>query len=473
MSDDPHPGATLARFASGLSFDDVPAPVLRRAEDLLLDWAASALAGRRARPVEIIARFARQMGPAEGPAEVLISRRRTSPLFAAMVNAAASHYAEQDDVHNGSVFHPGAVVFPPALAVAQASGSSGRELLTAVTAGYEVGVRVGEFLGRSHYKVFHTTGTAGTVAAAAAAGRLLRLSGETMQHAFGSAGTQAAGLWEFLRDAADSKQLHTAKAASDGLLAAYLARDGFTGAKRIFDGAQGMAAGMSTDADPARLTDRLGERWALSETSFKFHASCRHTHPAADALLAVVTEHRLAPGQIARVTAHVHQAAIDVLGPVTDPATVHQAKFSMGTVLAMIAVFGRAGLAEFEGHFRDPSVVAFCDRVRMVPDAEVEAAYPRRWIGRVTVETTDRRTLAGRVDEPKGDPGNTLSRAELADKAQRLAEYGGAATPAEVRELCARVFDIASVPSVGRLLPPTVDARSVAGADGSRMARTP
>ena len=217
-----------------------------------------------------------------------------------MVNAAASHFAEQDDVHNGSVFHPGAVVFPPALAVAQSLGSSGRDLLTAAVVGYEVGIRVGEFLGRSHYKVFHTTGTAGTVAAAAATGRLLGLSPDVMQHAFGSAGTQAAGLWEFLRDAADSKQLHTAKAAADGLLAAYLAQDGFTGARRILEGAQGMAAGMSTDADPARLTDRLGERWALTETSFKWHAACRHTHPAADALLKIVVDHDCAATDIAQ-----------------------------------------------------------------------------------------------------------------------------------------------------------------------------
>ena len=189
---------------------------------------------------------------------MLISRRSTSPLFAAMVNGAASHFAEQDDVHNGSVFHPAAVVFPPALAVAQVLRCPGRDLLTAAVAGYEVGIRVGEFLGRSHYKVFHTTGTAGTVAAAAAIGRLLRLSPLQMQHAFGSAGTQSAGLWEFLRDAADSKQLHTAQAAAEGLLAAYLAKDGFTGATRILEGEQGMAAGMSSDADPAKLTDRLG-----------------------------------------------------------------------------------------------------------------------------------------------------------------------------------------------------------------------
>jgi hypothetical protein len=109
-----------------------------------------------------------------------------------------------------------------------------------------------------------------------------------MQHAFGSAGTQSAGLWEFLRTGADSKQLHTAHAASAGLMAAYLAQDGFTGAQDIFTGPQGLAAGMSTDADPARLTDGLGTRWATAETSFKWHASCRHTHPAADALLQVM-----------------------------------------------------------------------------------------------------------------------------------------------------------------------------------------
>ena len=277
MSD--HPSKTLASFAANLRFVDIPEPVLRRAEDLFLDWFGSALAGKGARAVETIESFARQMGPATGMAEVLISRRGTTPLFAAMVNAAASHVAEQDDLHNGSVFHPGTVVFPPALAVAQALGRSGAEMLTAAVAGYEVGIRVGEFLGRSHYKVFHTTGTAGTVAAAAAVGRLLNLTSEQMLHAFGSAGTQAAGLWEFLRDAADSKQLHTAKAAANGLMAAYLAQEGFTGAKRILEGEQGMAAGMSRDADSTRLTDRLGKRWALAETSFKYHASCRHTIP--------------------------------------------------------------------------------------------------------------------------------------------------------------------------------------------------
>ena len=350
------PTGQLADFAAGLQFESIPAAVVRRTEDLFLDWFGSALAGKGARPVESIARFMEAMGPNEhsaeqgaeqgaGQSEVLIHRRNSSPLVAASANAAASHVAEQDDVHNGSVFHPATVVFPAALAVAQALGASGRELIAASVAGYEVGIRVGEFLGRSHYRTFHTTGTAGTFAAAAATGRLLGLTPAQMRHAFGSAGTQSAGLWEFLRDAADSKQLHTAHAAGAGLTAAYLAKDGFTGAQRILDGAQGLAAGMSTDADGARLSRGLGTRWALAETSFKFHAACRHTHPAADALAQVMAAHRLAASDIRSIKALVHQAAIDVLGPVTDPQTVHQAKFSMGTVLGLIAVFGQIGRA--------------------------------------------------------------------------------------------------------------------------------
>jgi 2-methylcitrate dehydratase PrpD len=446
------PSKTLADFAANLRFEDIPPSVIQRAEDLFLDWFGSTLAGKGARPVEAIESFAKAMGRVDGVSEVLISRRRTSPFFAAMVNAAASHFAEQDDVHNASVFHPGTVVFPPALAIAQTLGSSGRDFLTAAVAGYETGIRVGEFLGRSHYKVFHTTGTAGTVAAAAASGNLLQLSPDQMLNALGSAGTQAAGLWEFLRDAADSKQLHTAKAAADGLLSAYLAQHGFTGARHIFEGAQGMAAGMSADADPAKLCDRLWHRWALVETSFKYHACCRHTHPAADALLKMMSENKLEPGAITRVTAHVHQGAIDVLGAVDVPRTVHQAKFSMGTVLGMIALFQRAGMREFEEHFDDPRVAAFRDKVTMVLDPEVDRAYPGRWIGKVTVEAAGGVALQGRVDDPRGDPGNTLTRAELEEKALRLADFSGAATPAEMATVFARIRDLSRTEEIGAFL---------------------
>ena len=449
-----HYSKVLAEFAATLKPSDIPEEVMRRGEDLLVDWFGSAVAGKGAAPVEILTRFAEQMGPGSGPSEILVHRSSSSPYLAAMSNAAASHVVEQDDLHNSSVFHPATVVFSPALACAQSLGRSGTEFLTAAIAGYEVGIRVGEFLGRSHYKTFHTTGTAGSLASAAAVGRLLKLSPEQMLHAFGSAGTQSAGLWEFLRDAADSKQLHTAHAAGTGLMAAYLAQGGFTGAQHILEGKQGLAAGMSSDADPDCLIDRLGERWASAETSFKYHASCRHTHPAADALLHTMQSNRIEAQDIDRIITHVHQGAIDVLGPVTHPATVHQSKFSMGTVLAIIAHYQFAGLQEFADHFSDPEIGALRDRVTMELDPEIDAAYPKRWIGKVTVILKDGRQLHGRVDEPKGDPGNTLSRTEITDKALRLAAFSGGATPLEMASAIDALWNIRNQTKVGFLLSP-------------------
>ena len=451
-----HLSQELASFASSLQAKDIPAPVMSRAEDFLVDWFGSAVAGKGSRPVEIITQFAQNMGGFDthpGPSEILVTRKSSSPFLAAMANAAASHVAEQDDVHNGSVFHPATVVFPPALACAQAIGASGEDLLVAAVAGYEVGIRVGEFLGRSHYKVFHTTGTAGTIAAAATVGRLLNLNPNQMLNAFGSAGTQSAGLWEFLRDAADSKQLHTAHAASTGLMSAYIAQSGFTGAQHILEGKQGLAAGMSSDANPSKLVDQLGMRWALAETSFKYHASCRHTHPAADALLQVMLAHKLKPSDITRVETLVHQGAIDVLGPVTNPSTVHQSKFSMGTVLAIIAHYQFAGLQEFDEHFQDDAICLFRDRVTMTLDSEVDTAYPQRWIGKVKVHLNDGQILDGRVDEPKGDPGNSLSRTEITDKAMRLAAFSGGATPTQMTSAIDFLWNIRKQSKIGLLLP--------------------
>jgi 2-methylcitrate dehydratase PrpD len=445
--------ADLAEFAAGLRFEHLPAAVIDRCVDFFVDWAGSALSGAGRPAIAALQRFADAMGPTTGSAEILSSRKMTSPLFAAMMNAASSHVSEQDDVHNGSVFHPAAVVFPAALATAQHIGATGREFLAASVAGYEVGIRIGEFLGRSHYRVFHTTGTAGAIAAAVAAGRLLGLDQPAMLDAIGSAGTQSAGLWEFLRDAADSKQLHAAKAAGDGVMAAFLAKEGFTGARRILEGAQGMAAGMSSDADPAKLTDRLGQRWAVLETSFKLHASCRHTHPAADALLSLIEASDLQPRDIEYITAHVHQAALDVLGPVTDPRTVHQAKFSMPATLGLIASHRRAGMTEFDGFHDDALARSFLERVEMRFDPEIDAAYPARWIGKISVITADGRRLGSRVDEPRGDPGNTLSHREIEAKARSLALYGNAIDADETDILLRRLWSIGSENAIDRLIP--------------------
>ena len=434
----------LAAFAASLAYDDLPPAVVGRVPELLLDWLGSALAGSGARPVTVLEKLAREFGPRDGPSQMLGCREMTSPLFAAMVNAAAAHVVEQDDLHSSSVFHPAAVIFPPLVAVAQSIPCSGKDLITAVVAGYECGIRVGEFLGESHYRIFHTTATAGTLAAAMAVCNLLKLDEQQTLHALGSAGTQAAGLWEFLRDGSDSKQLHTAKAAADGMLAAYAGRHGLTAARRILEGEQGMAAGMLGEGDPATIVAQLGERWALMETSLKYHASCRHTHPAADALLQIRTDHPFAPARIVRITARVYQAAVDVLGTVERPRSIHQSKFSMGFVLALIARDGRAGVHQFtEAALDDPELLRLHDVVNMQVDPQVEARYPQEWSARVEVELDDGRLLRGSQACPKGDPDNPLSQAEIEHKFRSLCEFGGAVSAGEADALLAQCRGVA------------------------------
>jgi 2-methylcitrate dehydratase PrpD len=213
-----------------------------------------------------------------------------------------------------------------------------------------------------------------------------------------------------------------------------------------------MGAGMSQDAEPAKLTDRLGERWAVLETSFKYHASCRHTHSAADALSLLLHEHSIDAQTVKRVTVRLYQSGIDVLGPVVSPQTVHQSKFSMGTVLGVIAVFGSAGVTEFEKSWNDPRVAVFREKVFMEFDAELDRLYPERWAAKVMIETADGRRFERVVDEPKGDPGNRLTRAEIEDKARSLAEYSGGATADEMRNLFAGAWNLETAPKIETLL---------------------
>ncbi|HBB78492.1 MAG TPA: 2-methylcitrate dehydratase, partial [Pseudomonas sp.] len=169
-------------------------------------------------------------------------------------------------------------------------------------------------------------------------------------------------------------------------------------------------------------------------------------------LLDLMQREQLGADDIASVITRVHQGAIDVLGRVVVPQTVHQAKFSMGTVLGLIALYGKAGLTEFHAHaLTDPRVGQFREKVSMMLDAQVDDAYPARWLGRVEVNTRDGRTLHGAIDEPKGDPGNTLSRAELEDKFRRLVQFSGARSADEAGALIDKVWRLRKLDSLAEL----------------------
>ncbi len=451
--DERHHTALLVEYLVQTEYQELPLAVIEGMKALTLDWLASALAGKDFYPSDLFRQYASMMGPDNGSSTIFGSKKRSSPYFAALVNGACGHLLEQDDLHNRSVFHPATVVFPALLAACEDLNASGEAFLLAATMGYEAGIRIGEFLGRSHYRVFHTTSTVGSISAAVAVGKLMNFNREEMLNLIGNAATQSAGVWAFLEDAADSKQLHTAKANANGLLAAYMTQMGLKGAKNSLEGVQGLGAGMTQKCDPSALSDGLGERWASIETSFKYHASCRHTHPAGDALLQLMRDEELSYREIVKVEVFVHQAAIDVLGAVTEPQSIHQAKFSMGTVLGLLAVHGRAGLFEFEQYsLTDLEVIAFRKKVSMIFDPEIDAAYPREWRGKVRVETLDGEQYIATLRYPKGDPENPLSKIELEQKFEQLLQFSGDQDLlANSEELIAMVWQLEKMKSLREL----------------------
>ncbi|KAL4777987.1 hypothetical protein BJX76DRAFT_363155 [Aspergillus varians] len=437
----------LVEWAVSLKFDNLPANVVDRTKDFFVDTLACTVAGRDHIAVTSMLEYAKKMGPADGKCEIVgVPGFRTSPAFASLVNGASAHVVEQDDLHNSSMMHPATIIYPTALAVAQDVGASGTDFITACVVGYEFACRAGEYLGKAHYEKFHTTATTGVLGAAATTAYLLRLDADQFLSAIGTAGTQAAGLWQFLLDATHSKQVHTAQACAAGVFSAYTSASGLLGTADILEGSRGMGATLGNlDPQPSAINNELGKKWSVLESSFKWHASCRHTHPSADALIALLRDEGVKYTDIASITAYTYKAAINVLGLSGEGQTVHQSKFSMGFVLAVVSKKGSAGLVDFtESDLADPELRELQRKVTMVLDPEIDAAFPARWLGRVVVTTTDGRTLSREVDVVKGDPGWTLTREEIESKALGLAEYGHVRDLAAFRDAIRRIWSLES-----------------------------
>jgi 2-methylcitrate dehydratase PrpD len=396
----------------------------RRAAALfVLDTVACALGAAKTDP-------ARMLGAVASP-------RSSDPARRAFHLAGLAHILEMDDLHRGSVTHPGCVVIPAAWALAEARNVGGQAFLDAVIAGYEACCRVGMSVGRGHYRVWHNTSTCGPFGSAMAAAQLLSLSDRETVWALGNAGTQACGLWQFLETGAMSKHLHTARAAEAGLLAALLAAEGFSGAPDILEGSKGFYAGLCPDPDPAALTADRNGPWQLSLTSIKPWPCCRHTHPAIDAALALHGE--LEGGAPATIEVGTYRAALDVCDR-PEPQDPYGAKFSLQHCVAIALRDGEVGLESFGTEARGRAA-PIRDKVLLALSEEIDASYPRSWGAEITVETEDGRRLSARRTDAKGDPDNPLTEQEVSAKARALMISGGLAQ-AEAERLTAAILDL-------------------------------
>ena len=435
----------FGEFIEKFSYADLGAGQVQKVKWYFLDWLASAIAGRDEKPVRIVLRVIAQMG-GHPEATVIAAGSRSASLWAALANGAASHVVEMDDLHRESILHPAAAVIPAVLAAAERQRSSGAELIAAIAAGYEIGIRVALAAGPAHYRRWHTTATCGTFGAAAGAAKILNLPRAKICDALGSAGTQASGLWESLTENAMSKQLHTAKAAFNGLLAALLAADGFTGARRILEGEKGFLKATADGADPERCLHELGRTYHFERNSLKQHASCGHTHSAVDAVLAATRAQRMRPKEIRSVRVRVYRAALDLLGEVA-PDSPYLAKFSLPFCIATAIRYGQAGLADFTPErLEDRDLAGLMERIEITGDSGLDAQYPRKWAARVEIVTNAGEHLTGAVDFPKGDPENFPSEQEIMAKFDGLTRgLIGSAEADRIKQSVERLEDIEDV----------------------------
>jgi 2-methylcitrate dehydratase PrpD len=408
----------LAENLAALRPQDMPHEAIEATRRAVLDWLGSALAGSLEPPARMAQSVAASFG-ASGEA-VVFSAGRASAVAASFCNGVASHILELDDVHKGSTLHGAAAIIPAALAVAEREHADGRAFLLAVAAGYEAALRIGEAVNASHYRFWHPTGTASTFGAAVAASKLLKLDARRMRDALGSAGTQAAGLWEFNSDGSMSKHLHPGKAAMNGILSAELARSGFTGASRILEGERGFFRSMSVQHDASRITDGLGTRWKITENCFKLHACCGHTHSAIDAAIPM-----RAAGPVRAVHIEMYAPGFEIVKE-RNPRTPYQAKFSVAYAVVAGLLEGRVGLEQFaperfgpEG-VRDPAFAALLECTRVTVADDLTAKYPAAWPARVTITLENGRLRTGGADYPRGNPENPVSTEELQDKFHAL-----------------------------------------------------
>ncbi len=407
----------LAEAMAAVRYSDLPPNVIADARRAILDWLGSALAGSLESPARLAQQVVARLGASDEA--TVFGSFRSSAAGAALANGVASHILELDDVHKGSTLHGAAPIIPAALAVAEREHANGKSFILAVTLGYEAALRIGEAVNPDHYRYWHPTGTAATFGAAVAAGSLLQLDAEQMLHALGTAGTQAAGLWEFNADGAMSKHLHPGKAAFNGILAADLAAAGFTGATRILEGERGFFRATTKSFDASRITDGLGTNWKVSENCYKMHSCCGHTHSAID--VALELRPRAHAADIKAISIETYGPGYEIVKE-PNPRTPYSGKFSLAYCVAAAVIDGRVDLEQFVAErfgpdgVRHPAIAELLSRTRVDVADDLTANYPAAWPVRLAIELSDGRVLHGAADFPRGNPENPVSTEELEAK---------------------------------------------------------
>ncbi len=434
MAGDDAISAALAAFAADVRIGSLPDDVVHQAVRCLIDWLGCTIAGSATAECARVRAGIAALDPGGSRAVPVVGMTsRTSPTYAALANGIAAHVLDFDDTFNPdrTTIHGSAPLWPAITAASALVPVSGQEAVAAFVAGFEVQTRVAVAAGPAHYDVgWHVTGTVGHIGAAVATARLLGLStGQTLA-AMGTGATQSAGMKVVYGSM--GKSLHAGKAAMDGLLAGFLAREGFTSSTEPIEGHRGFLHLFSPEANPRRAVEELGETWYLPRDGFKPYACGSLTHPAAQALLELRAEHRLTAADVASVDAYVHDYVKTTTG-LTEPRTGLQGKFSIYHVLAVALADGAAFLDQFtDERVADPEVA----RLRRLVHVHVDAEQAKDSAG-VRLSLRDGRTVERHIAHNLGTPDNPMADSQLEDKFTALSSpVLGQLRTGELAEIC-------------------------------------
>ena len=413
----------LAKYCSGLRFNQLPEEVIDRVKYFFLDFIGVACRGSQEESSKAIYRFVREMIRGPGNGVIIGTEQRAPYLYAALANGTSAHAIEMDDVNNEASLHPGVVVFPSSLATGERVGAGGKDFIEAVVSGYEVVIRLGRALGpeNSYKRGFHPTGTCGTFGSSIAASKLMGLKEERMVSAMGIAGSQAAGSMEYLAQGAWTKRFHAGWAALSGMTAAQLAQKGFRGPSSIIEGRDGFLHAYSNGSDPSKVLEGIGSWFGVIRTSVKPHACCRYMQPPIDAVLKILKENDLQPDRVEKIRLGLLRAGSHLIAePIESkysPQSIVDAQFSAPFGAAVALLYRKAGLDEFQlSKIKSEKVKRVMRLVECVVDPELDRTFPKQWGATAEILTREGKKYFAKVDYCKGDPENPLSWDELIEK---------------------------------------------------------
>lgn len=458
-SQDKKIAGVLAEFIVRQKFEDLPNDTIEKAKQYIIDVIGCIVGASKESQAQLLIEVLKGEG-GNPHGSVFAHGFKTSVMNAALINGEMGHILDFDDDHREAGTHTSVAVFPAVFALGEKLKVSGKDLLRAFIIGMEVTIRVGEsFLGKSFQQGFHPTGTCGVFGAAAGCALLLGLNMRQTIYALGLAGSFASGTTEWRTGNSWQKPLQPGHAAMCGVLAAFLARKDFVGADTIFDGPTGVIRAYSfrDTYDYSRITESLGERWKMKDTSIKVHACCRWGASAVDCAIDLYRQGVRAK-DVKGIVAKLCSMAIEFLTKPAErklrPATHVDAQFSLPYMIAVAICKNRTGVNEFKGEtLVDHEILKLMDKISWEIDPHAEAMYPKAYPATLVSTLNNGRKFESHADYPKGDPENPLSMEEIVDKFNSLTEkIFDSKRRKEIIGMLKRFEEIDSIDELGDLL---------------------